>query len=287
MLNFKAIVGNNLNPKSFFGGLFFNPIKHIYNLLKSHEYKKLVIYNTLYGRRSRYKEELIKCCNRELHVPDVASFISMYEEIFVNKIYEIDLISPRILDLGANIGMSILWFKKYYPNSNIVAYEADNKIYKYLKDNVAGYQNVKLHNKAVWHEDTILSFFSEGADAGRVDEYSGDSKISVQAKDIRNILKEEGPFDYIKMDIEGAEVSVLPSCRGLLADTKYIFCEYHSTEGHEQQLDVILSFLRDEGFRIHIQPITMSQQPFLKRSIMAGFDMQLNIFAWKDQSRVS
>ena len=88
-------------------------------------------------------------------------------------------------------------------------------------------------------------------------------------------------IDIIKMDIEGAESRVLPACKGYLDETKFIFCEYHSTEGEDQYLSEILTLLRDEGFRVHIQPINISKQPFLKRSINAGFDMQLNIFAWK------
>jgi FkbM family methyltransferase len=178
--------------------------------------------------------------------------------------------------------MSILWFKQNYPDSEIVAYEADEVIFQYLKNNVSECNNVTLHNEAVWHEDATLSFCSEGADAGRVDESSPAEKVFVQAKDIRKILKEEGPFDYIKMDIEGAESTVLPACRGMLANTQYVFCEYHSSEGSEQKLDEILSILRSEGFRIHIQTITVSMQPFIKRSIKVGFDMQLNIFAWKE-----
>jgi len=283
MTNLKTLIGNRMNPKSFFGGIIFFPVKHIYSLVRSREYRKLITYNTLYASRTRYEKRTIRCCDRKLNIPDVASFISMYEEIFFNKIYEVNLKSPRILDLGANIGMSILWFKKHYPDSEIVAYEADKKIYKYLENNVHGLNGVKLHNAAVWHKDGTLSFCSEGADAGRVDEQSNVEKISVQAKDIRKIIKEEGPFEYIKMDIEGAESTVLPACRGMLQDTYFIFCEYHSLEGSEQKLDEILSVLRAEGFRIHIQTITVSSQPFMKRSIKVGYDMQLNIFAWKDK----
>jgi FkbM family methyltransferase len=282
MINFKKIVEIYINPKSFIGGFLFYPIKHLYLLLKSRNYRKLTAYYSLYGNQARYHDKTINCCGRKLNIPDVASFISMYEEIFVNKIYEINSVSPKILDLGANIGMSILWFKQNYPDSEIVAYEADEVIFQYLKNNVSECNNVTLHNEAVWHEDATLSFCSEGADAGRVDESSPAEKVFVQAKDIRKILKEEGPFDYIKMDIEGAESTVLPACRGMLANTQYVFCEYHSSEGSEQKLDEILSILRSEGFRIHIQTITVSMQPFIKRSIKVGFDMQLNIFAWKE-----
>jgi len=284
MLNFKNLIASYINPKSIIGGILFYPIKHFYSLLKSREHRQLALYHSLYGREPRYNEKRIKCSGLTLDVPDVASFISMYEEIFVNKIYEVKLTSPRILDLGANIGMSILWFKKNYPDSNIIAYEADKEIFKSLKNNVKDCNGVILHNEAVWHEDTKLSFSLEGADAGRIDEHTSSADALVQARDIRNILKNEGPFDYIKMDVEGAESTVLPACRGMLSDTKYIFCEFHSTEGQEQKLDEILTVLRSEGFRIHIQTITVSMQPFIKRSIKVGFDMQLNIFAWKEKN---
>ena len=68
-------------------------------------------------------------------------------------------------------------------------------------------------------------------------------------------------------------------------DTKFIFCEYHSTFESEQSLSKILGVLYDEGFRVHIKPVATSKQPFVKiYESIAGFDMQLNIFAWKSES---
>jgi len=218
-------------------------------------------------------------------VPDVASFLSMYEEIFVHRIYEIPADAPRILDLGANIGISAIWFRERYPESRILAVEADPRIFRYLERNVAGLNEISLLNVAVWNEDGELAFHSEGADGGRLDGTGADrgTTVRVAARDIRSLLKEHGPFDFIKMDIEGAESRVLPACKGLLQDTGYVFCEYHSTDGEEQHLSEILAFLKAEGFRVHVQPVNTSLQPFIRRRINAGFDLQLNIFAWKEQ----
>jgi hypothetical protein len=127
-----------------------------------------------------------------------------------------------------------------------------------------------------------LTFRAEGADGGRISEDHKEKGGPVPAIDVRDLLDNDGPFDFIKMDIEGAEARVLPACRGHLVQTKNIFCEYHSAEGEDQALAEILSVLYDEGFRVHIQPINISKQPFLNRLNCAGFDMQLNIFAWKD-----
>jgi FkbM family methyltransferase len=41
--------------------------------------------------------------------------------------------SPYIIDAGANIGLSIIYFKKKYPNSKIVAFEPDKLIFNILK----------------------------------------------------------------------------------------------------------------------------------------------------------
>jgi len=274
-----------INPKAFFGGMVFGGIKHVYLLATSMEYRKLAIYNTLYSSKRRFTKARIKCCGRILNVPDVASFLSMYEEIFLNRIYEVKAEQPRILDLGANIGLSVIWFKENFPKSEILAIEADPNIYQYLMDNTSGLDGVSIKNIAAWDEDGELSFYSEGADGGRIEqaaELSPTKTVKVASVDIRRILKENGPFDFIKMDIEGAEARVLPACRGYLQETRYVFCEYHSTESEKQHFAELVSFLKDEGFRLHIQSVNTSGQPFMTRRINAGFDMQLNIFGWRE-----
>lgn len=269
--------------KSLLGGFIFGTAQHIYRLFKSQEYRYLSLCRLKYAFIGRYQETKVKLSKREITVPDIASFLSMYEEIYFNQIYKIPMEPSKILDLGANIGLSILWLKEHYPHAEITGYEADKNIFKNLRKNTKGLLDIKIHNEAVWHKDTELSFSPEGADGGRVDDRAKNDKSLVKARDIRCILKNEGPFSFIKMDIEGAESTVLPACRGLLDGTTFLFCEYHSIENEPQNLDVILNVLREEGFRIHIQSVSTSKQPFMFRKKQAGFDLQLNIFGWKKE----
>lgn len=264
--------------------MIYGPVRHLYLLLTSSEYRNMSIYYSKYANAQRYIETTVKLGRHKLTVPDIASFLSQYKEIYLNKIYAVPMDNPKILDLGANIGLSVIWFKENFPGSEILAIEADPKIYRYLKDNTSALDGVSLQNIAAWDEDRELSFYSEGADGGRIEAIeacSSPPSVKVAAVDIRCILKEKGPFDFIKMDIEGAEARVLSACQGLLQETRFVFCEYHSIEGEKQHLDDVLSLLNAEGFRMHIQPVNMSGQPFMKRRIYADFDMTLNIFAWK------
>lgn len=273
-----------LNRQSILGGFLFGAVRHAWHLYSSPDYRALAWYHSRYSGGKRYQEQSVRCMGRTLLVPDAASFLSMYEEICINRIYESKQPPHRLLDIGANIGMSVLWFKQCYPRVEVVGYEADPCIYRYLEKNVGGMDGVTLHHAAVWSEDGELNFLSEGADAGRVEDVAGIHGTGVEkvpAVDIRRVLQSDGPFDYIKMDIEGAESVVLPHCRGLLGDTRYLFCEYHSLENKEQTLGELVVFLKDEGFRVHLQPVGVNSQPFLHVSSNAGFDMQINIYAWK------
>jgi FkbM family methyltransferase len=238
----------------------------------------------LLAHKKRYTDVSVKLNGQKILVPDASSFISMFEEIYYKKIYEIPHKNPRILDLGANIGMSLIWFKENYPHSSILAFEADPKIFSYLKLNTFDLSNVIIKNEAVWSEDSTLNFYSDGGDAGRVSNNVDfqEKTVSVPAKDIKSILKEHGPFDFIKMDIEGAESIVVPECKGMLGSVKFFFCEYHSIKSDKQDLDAIISFFKEEGFRVHIQPITFGEQPFMTTPNKLGYDMQLNIFAYRE-----
>lgn len=265
--------------------VFATPIKHICKLFNDSNY---LTYNWLYSKLKdypRYQEYEVRIGNSNLLIPDTASFLSAYKEIFLEKIYKFSTktVNPKILDLGANIGLSVLFFKDLYPQSEITALEADPKIFSYLKNNVEsrGYKDVKLVNQAVWYQNTTLSFNSEGADAGQV--ISGineSSSIDVEAVDISELLQ-NNQFDFIKMDIEGAEEWVVPRCKGLLDSVQNFFIEYHSKVGEKQKLNEILDFLAQEGFRIYMENPCEQPTPFLGLDSYFGFDFQMNIYAWK------
>ena len=265
--------------------IIFEPIKHIYKLFTKPNY---LTYNWLCSNLSRYKrfeERRVKTNGLDILIPDVASFLSSYKAIFVDQTYlfKIDKESPKILDLGANIGLSILFFQKLYPNSKITAFEADPNIFKYLDDNCHNnhhhllIKNTELFNKAVWNKKTVLNFNSEGSDGGYIDNNATENSIKVETVDIADILT-VCDYDFIKMDIEGAEEFVVPRCQGLLKSVKYMFIEYHSKVGQKQSLDKILNVLSSENFRIYMHNPWNKYSPFLGITSYAGFDFQTHRF---------
>jgi len=264
--------------------LFFEPARHIYKMLTEPEYLAYNLLASRLRRIPRFTECRAKVHGWDIMIPDAASFLSTYREIFLERIYafESEDPAPRILDLGANIGLSVLFFKLLYPQSKITAFEADPKIFEYLEKNVHGngFADVELINKAVWHANTRLRFSSE--DAGRIAHKGDGSIVEVDAVNIAGYLKGKR-FDFIKMDIEGAEGAVIRSLREYLGRVGFLFVEYHSKADEKQSLDEIIGIMAQAGFRIHIQPVMTSPSPFVKRRINTGFDMQLNIFGWKER----
>ena len=258
-------------------------LKHIYKMLTKKKYFEYSLLTSQLQNKKRHQEQLIKANKWNLKIPDNASFLSTYKELFLDEVYKFETnnLKPKILDIGANIGLSVLFFKELYPESEIVAFEADPKIFSYLKNNVHGngYEDVKLVDKAVWSENTTLNFHSDGADGGQISS-SAKSNLTVEAIDIAELLK-NNQFDFIKMDIEGAENSVLPRCKGLLNSVQHFFIEYHSKVGHKQKLDEILKILSKEDFRVYLHNPWNKPAPFMGLESYGGFDLQINIYAWK------
>jgi tRNA1(Val) A37 N6-methylase TrmN6 len=56
---------------------------------------------------------------------------------------------PYIIDCGSHIGISIMFFKKHYPDSTILSFEPDPDIFQLLKKNITinKLNNVTLINK--------------------------------------------------------------------------------------------------------------------------------------------
>src|SRR5690606_6701996 len=84
---------------------------------------------------------------------DFPTLIGLYREIFLDEIYRFSAAceAPFIVDCGANIGMSVLYFKTLYPESRIVAFEPNPSAFALLEKNVAVNQldGVSLFNYAI------------------------------------------------------------------------------------------------------------------------------------------
>ncbi|MBW2066772.1 MAG: FkbM family methyltransferase [Deltaproteobacteria bacterium] len=257
--------------------------RHCLRLIREPDFRTLCRLAFRLRHQPRYESFNIGLHGWNLSVPDKTSFIFSYEEIFVDRIYEFPGGKmPKILDLGANMGLSVLFFKRLFPDATITAVEADPKIFEHLVQNVHGngFDDVILMNRAAWIKETMLKFEAEGADAGHICEEGADGVIETRAIDVAELLERES-YDFVKMDIEGAEKAVIPHCKGALNRVSYIFVEYHSEVATPQGLGEVMKVLSDSGFRLHIHALRTSRNPFMQRLKWGRFDMQLNIFGWK------
>jgi FkbM family methyltransferase len=218
-----------------------------------------------------------------MRLSDGLSFWGSYRDIFERRRYEFRTAAPRpyVVDGGANVGLSVLYFKRLYPAADVVAFEADPAIHALLAENVRafGLTDVTLVAKALWDADTELEFVAEGSDGGRIRRGQQETiarTIRVPAVRLRPWLGR--PVDLLKLDIEGAETAVLLDCEDLLPNVVALFVEYHSFAHEEQRLDELLGVLRRAGFRVQVHTQFASPRPFLERPDQLGMDLQLNVF---------
>lgn len=266
---------------------FYEAAKHIGKLCLRPDYRRLNWLYTRYGSVPRQTRRQIKVRGWQLEVPDVPTFLTSYQGIFVDESYAFlsDTPQPVILDCGANIGLSVLYFKSLYPQARILAFEADPQVFRVLQENVHGngYPDVELINKAVWTNDTTVSFSTRGGDAGRIDVGGDDRLVSVPAVRLAKYL-ETMTIDFLKIDIEGAETEVLRDCAPLLGRLKNVYVEFHSFTRRRQELGSLLEAFQANGFRVHVHSHMTSKRPFMQVREQGGMDLQLNLFFRKDQS---
>jgi FkbM family methyltransferase len=236
-------------------------------------------------RFPRYKTISSNILGFPIKIPDKSSFIFMYDEIFNKEIYRFQTQTeiPVLIDCGANIGLSTIYFKTLYPKSQITSFEPDKKIFDILDDNIKSsrFDGITLINKGLSKESGHVSFFSEGADGGRIAVESDKKHLAtVEVTRLSPYLNKH--VDFLKIDIEGSEVNVIEECKDHLKNVDNIFIEYHSFSTKKQELDTILNILTKAGFRYYIERVGIeSKHPFMRFENYAGYDLQLNISARK------
>lgn len=214
---------------------------------------------------------------------DSLSFYGGYEDIFMKKKYAFRALNrnPYIIDCGSNIGLSIIFFKQYYPDAEICGFEPDPTIFKVLQRNISKrkIKKIDLHNSAVGSEVGNINFIPDAGFSGRVSEKPTENTISVPVEKLSKYITKE--VDLLKLDIEGHEVEVLQEIREKLKLVKNIFIEYHSILKREQNLDALLKILKENSFRVHLKDAPTAEQPLVVRPLVGDMDNLIEVYAWK------
>jgi FkbM family methyltransferase len=139
------------------------------------------------------------------------SDVKVFHQVFVEREHDVPL--PRvpgfIIDAGANVGFSSVFFANRFPDARIVAVEPEPSNFRALSENVAQYPNIRPLNAALWPRSIMVRIVDPSAElwAIRVDPAASQEHDRVQGYTVTDLMREAGveTVDLLKLDIEGSE----------------------------------------------------------------------------------
>jgi FkbM family methyltransferase len=191
--------------------------------------------------------------------------LEMFEDIFLRRQYEFASSTerPSIVDAGSNIGLAILFFKRLYPDSSILGFEPDPAAFALLKENVAanGLEGVRLVNEALSDGREELDLHRDPDMPGSPQTSTTKSRMTgttmrVKATRLSEHLSGVDTVDFLKLDIEGAERTVLDELEaaGKLRLVQRLAIEYHHhLDVDDDALGDLLAALERSGFGYQLE----------------------------------
>ncbi len=209
-----------------------------------------------------------------INYTDFHSLSVEYREIFKNQVYhfETNKKSPIIFDGGGCIGISILYFKNIYPESQITVFEPDPGMSKLLRNNVKRNKidGIRVVEKALHSKEGLVNFRG-GSDAGKLSEEGIDKIYTTR---LSNYIHSE--VDFLKLNVEGSELNVLIDLHEQ-NKFKYIpqLClEWHSFTRQKQNLDKVLSILERNDYKYFVSHFNHKINPLLRSPTRMKRDSQ-------------
>ena len=170
--------------------------------------------------------------------PKPTDDLALAYEIFIEKVYAIPNTFPQykdinyIVDLGANIGYSCLYWCLNYPNAKVLAFEPHplhvDILNKHLEINNIK-DKVTVVSKAVGVQDATSCITDCGINSALTEDSHGKG-IRVPVVDFYK-LSHPKQIDLLKMDIEGTEYDILNHAHFGDLDIRLCVFEWHTKSG--------------------------------------------------------
>jgi FkbM family methyltransferase len=195
-------------------------------------------------------------------------FLVVLSEEFGKDVYEMERsvkAGDTVLDVGAHIGgFTVRAARKVGPTGRVIAVEAAPTNYQLLESNLRlnDLGNVTALNVGAWREPTTLTMHLSGLSGGHSIEeryaniHESGEVAEVRVDTIDNLLAKQGVdrVDFVKMDIEGAEIEAIKGMRRTLerGDARLAIAAYHRVDGRQTHHEVTRQ-LAELGYRSRVQ----------------------------------
>lgn len=195
----------------------------------------------------------------KIHVRDNGQDAPMLVEFFRNDrlagLRELHWKPKVIYDLGANIGIASLSLATLCPEARIYGFEPMPANYEICSQNYLNMNNARAFNCAVGASSGTMGF--EVTDDPRGGRLATDTslktvnptkRIEVAVWTIADLVEVKGlaPPDFLKVDVEGAELDVLHGLGNYAKGIRQMHIETHSTALRDKCAD----WLAQNGFQI-------------------------------------
>lgn len=208
--------------------------------------------------------------------PNQSHALALLHEVFVNASYDFVARSPhpRIIDCGANIGMSVLYFKACAPGAVITAIEADPATFACLQRvvDLNRLRDVEAINAAVSSHDGEATLYSMPDDRGGISasvhpEWGGASATRVSAMRLSSIVTAR--IDFLKIDIEGAEYDAIDDLIAThrLEHVAETAIECHDVGGESAPRARLVRQLEEAGFHVATRDVDASRRVALVHAV--------------------
>lgn len=162
---------------------------------------------------------------------------NVFLQVFVRNGYafDIDLVPEVIVDCGANIGLTSIYYSNKYPQAKVIAIEPEKSNYDMMVSNTRNYSNIKCLHKGVWKKSCMLEIIDESVSNWEFVVKESNNKNGISAISILDLIKEYeiSQIDILKIDIEGSEKEVFEdNAASWLPFVKILIIELHDRYKH-------------------------------------------------------
>ncbi|MDR2835048.1 MAG: FkbM family methyltransferase [Bacteroidales bacterium] len=152
-----------------------------------------------------------------IFIRDNSSDSKVFEQVISGNCYNLEKIMRKkielpavVVDCGANVGLSSVFFANKYPNAQIIAVEPEENNYRHCLKNTRDYPQISCLQKGIWDKSCFLKIKNSKANSWGFQVLESVAETNISAMSITDLANQYNlkQIDILKIDIEGSEKQI-------------------------------------------------------------------------------